>query len=389
MRFPYYFLTITTVLSLLISCKELDRFQKKDKVFHLPPPLPLSTLEQKNEQQKLAAFFESNLLRNPGIFSGGILVAKGGNILFEHYSGFQDFPRKENPITDTNSIHIASTSKTFTGMATLLLVQQKKLSLQDTVGKFFQNWPYSGVTIKDLLNHRSGIPNYLYFMGDSNWDPHKMATNQDVLEVILKERPAKHAAPNKRFEYSNTNYVLLALIIEKVTARSFPDFMREEIFEPLQMKHSFVFQLQDTARATPSFQPGGSLWAFDYLDLTYGDKNIYSTPRDLLKWDQILYTNQLISAKLMEAAYSPYSFERPGTHNYGLGWRLELLPNNKKIIYHFGRWHGNNSAFTRLVDEKVTIIILGNKFNRYIYSVAHHSYDLFGIYNQEAIKEEE
>lgn len=342
-----------------------------------------------NEQQKLTTFFESNLLKNPGIFSGGILVAKGGNIVFERYNGFQDFPRKEQPITDTNSIHIASTSKTFTGIATLLLVQQKKISLQDTVGKFFPNWPYPGVTIKDLLNHRSGIPNYLYFMDVSKWDKQKMATNQDVLEILVKERPAKHAAPNKRFEYSNTNYLLLALIIEKVTAKSFPDFLREEFFEPLQMNHSFVFQLKDTVRATPSFQPGGSLWDFDYLDLTYGDKNIYSTPRDLLKWDQILYTDQLISKQLLEAAFSPYSFERPGTHNYGLGWRLELLPNNKKIIYHFGRWHGNNAAFTRLVDEKVTIIILGNKFNRYIYSVAHHSYDLFGIYKQEAVKEEE
>ena len=386
---PYIFFFITTVASLLISCKELDRFQQKDKVFELPKPIPLSLIDRKKEQQKLTAFFESNLLKNPGIFSGGILVAKGGNIIFEHYSGFQDFPRKEQPITDTSSIHIASTSKTFTGMAALMLVQQKKLFLEDTVGKFFSDWPYPGVTIKDLLNHRSGIPNYLYFMEASNWDPQKMATNQDVLEVILKERPAKHAAPNKRFEYSNTNYVLLASIIEKVTGRSFPTFMHEEIFEPLQMKHSFVFQLKDTARATPSFQPGGSLWGFDYLDLTYGDKNIYSTPRDLLKWDQILYTEQLISKQLLDAAFSPYSFERPGTHNYGLGWRLELLPNHKKIIYHFGRWHGNNSAFTRLTNEKVTIIILGNKFNRYIYSVAHHSYDLFGIYNQEAIKEEE
>lgn len=337
----------------------------------------------------MTAFFESNLLRNPGIFSGGILVAKGGNILFENYSGFEDYPRKQQPISDTSSIHIASTSKTFTGIATLLLVQQKKLFLEDTVGQFFPNWPYPGVTIKDLLNHRSGIPNYLYFMHVSSWDKQKMATNRDVLELILKQRPAKHAAPNKRFEYSNTNYVLLALIIEKVSARSFPDFMHEEFFEPLHMNHSFVFQLKDTARATPSFQPGGSLWALDYLDLTYGDKNIYSTPRDLLKWDQILYTDQIISKELLEAAFSPYSFEKPGTHNYGLGWRLELLPNNKKIIYHFGRWHGNNSAFTRLTDEKVTIIILGNKFNRYIYSVAHHSYDLFGIYNQEAIKEEE
>jgi CubicO group peptidase (beta-lactamase class C family) len=385
----YLLLLITIVGSSILSCKGLRHKTDQHKVYQLPAPLPLSETDQHNEQQKLATFFNSTLLRIPGIFSGSILVAKGGNIVFESYRGFEDFPAKKRPITDSSSIHIASTSKTFTGIATLLLVQQKKLSLEDTVGKFFTNWPYPGVTVKTLLNHRSGIPNYLYFMDASNWDQQKMATNQDVLEVIVRHRPAKHASPDRRFEYSNTNYLLLALIIEKVSGMSYPDFIQTQLFDPLHMKNSFVFQLKDTNRATPSFQAGGSRWAFDHLDLTYGDKNIYSTPRDLLKWDQILYTYQLIDKELLEAAFSPYSFEKPGTHNYGLGWRLELLPSGKKIIYHFGRWHGNNSAFTRLTDEQVTIIILGNKFNRYIYSVAHKSYDLFGVYQQEAIKEEE
>jgi CubicO group peptidase (beta-lactamase class C family) len=388
-RITYLFLLIAAATCTIFSCKGLTKNNNQHKVYQLPAPLPLSKADQKKEQQKLATFFNSTLLRNPGLFSGSILVAKGGHVVYENYRGFEDYPTKKKPITDSSCIHIASTSKTFTGIATLLLVQQKKLSLEDTVGKFFTNWPYPGVTVKTLLNHRSGIPNYLYFMDGANWDQQKMATNQDVLEVLLRDRPAKHAAPDKRFEYSNTNYLLLALIIEKVSGISFPDFIQTQIFEPLQMKNSFVFQLKDTNRATPSFQPGGSRWAFDHFDLTYGDKNIYSTPRDLLKWDQVLYTYQLIDKELLEAAFSPYSFERPGTHNYGLGWRLELLPNGKKIIYHFGRWHGNNSAFTRLTDENVTIIILGNKFNRSIYSVAHKSYNLFGIYQQETTKEEE
>lgn len=385
----YLLLLITIAGSSFFSCKGLPFNKDQHKFYQQPTPLLLSKSNLKNEGLKLTDFFKNTLLRNPGVFSGSILVAKGGNIVYENYHGFEDYPTKKKPITDSSSIHIASTSKTFTGIATLLLVQQKKLSLEDSVGKFFINWPYFGVTVKTLLNHRSGIPNYLYFMDASNWDQQKMATNQDVLEVLIRNRPAKHAAPDRRFEYSNTNYLLLALIIEKVSGMSFPDFIQTQIFEPLQMKNSFVFQLKDTSRATPSFQQGGSRWTFDHLDLTYGDKNIYSTPRDLLKWDQILYTYQIIDKELLEAAFSPYSFEKPGTHNYGLGWRLELLPNGKKIIYHFGRWHGNNSAFTRLPDEKVTIIILGNKFNRYIYSVAHKSYDLFGVYQQEATKEEE
>ena len=271
----------------------------------------------------------------------------------------------------------------------LQLIQANKLSFTDTLGKFFPGIPYSDVTIKTLLNHRSGIPNYLYFMDVSAWDKNKMATNQDILQVILREKPPRNAPPDRRFEYSNTNYLLLALIIEKISGETFPHYMQTHFFEPLHMNHSFVYKPSDSSRALPSFDYGGRTWARDYLDLTYGDKNIYSTPKDLLKWDQALYTDQLLEPALLAAAFAPYSFEKRGTHNYGLGWRLELLPNNKKIIYHFGRWHGNNSAFTRLTDEKATIIILGNQFNRSIYSVAHHSYDLFGIYRQQAQREEE
>jgi CubicO group peptidase (beta-lactamase class C family) len=139
-----------------------------------------------------------------------------------------------------------------------------------------------------------------------------------------------------------------------------------------------VFTLKDTLTATPSFNADGYIWTNDFLDGTYGDKNIYTTAGDLLKWDQALYTDQVISKALMDSAFTSYSNERPSVHNYGLGFRLMNLPNNKKIVYHFGKWHGCNAAFARLIEEKVTIIILGNRFTRSIYNTAHQSYDLFG-----------
>jgi CubicO group peptidase (beta-lactamase class C family) len=109
--------------------------------------------------------------------------------------------------------------------------------------------------------------------------------------------------------------------------------------------------------------------AFTYLDITYGDKNIYSTARDLLKWDQALYGGRMFKQSTLDSAFTPYSNERPGIHNYGLGWRMYTLANNKTIIYHNGWWHGNNATFYRLISEGITIIILGNKFNRNIYHV--------------------
>jgi CubicO group peptidase (beta-lactamase class C family) len=132
----------------------------------------------------------------------------------------------------------------------------------------------------------------------------------------------------------------------------------------------------------PSFQHNGGHWQNDMMEGTAGDKNIYSTPRDLLKWDQALYTDQFLSKTLLDSAYQPNSNERPSIHNYGLGWRMLNLPNGKKVIYHFGRWHGFNAAFARLTDERVTIVILGNKYNSSIYSVARKAYDIFGDYNQ-------
>jgi len=207
-----------------------------------------------------------------------------------------------------------------------------------------------------------------------------MVNNQDVLDFLYNEQPKKIFKAGTRFTYSNTNYVLLASIIEKVSGQSFPEYMRNTIFIPLQMNHTYVYTPSDSLTAIPSFNYNTSLWQNDNLENTYGDKNIYSTPRDMLKWDQALYTEQLLNKAMLDSAFAPYSFEKPGTHNYGLGFRMLLLPNGKKVIYHFGRWHGFNAAFARLTDEKATIIILGNKYTSSVYTAARNSYDIFGNY---------
>jgi CubicO group peptidase (beta-lactamase class C family) len=219
-------------------------------------------------------------------------------------------------------------------------------------------------------------------MENMGWDKRKLVTNQDVLDFIIahhKEIPIRTA--NRGFSYSNTNFALLALIIEKVSGMSYADFLRKTFFEPLGMKDSYVFTLADTARYLPSYYYSGRPYKFDYLDLVYGDKNIYSTARDLLKWDQALRKDSLFTKQSLEAAYMPYSFEKPGTHNYGLGWRMYLLKNGKKLIYHNGWWHGNRTAFYRLLDEDVTIIALCNNDAKKVYSVKEMA-DIFGNYMQ-------
>jgi CubicO group peptidase (beta-lactamase class C family) len=362
------------------SGKNVPMPLQEDSLDYYPPtPTKLSQQQFRHYFRELSRYFDSTLLRRN--FNGGILIAKEGNIIYEKYNGFADL-REKVPMTDSTMMHIASSGKTFTGMAILKLAQENQLSLDDPMEKFFPEFPYEGVTVKMLLNHRSGIPNYVYFVPASKWDKKKFATNEDVLNIIYTEKPGRQFRPGTRFTYSNTNYVLLAMIIEKVSGLSFPEFMRTKFFEPLGMRHSYVFTLKDTASATQSYEANGRLWQYDCLEGTYGDKNIYTTPQDLLKWDQAFYTEQLISKAMMDSAWTPYSHERPSVHNYGLGWRLLMIPNGKKVIYHNGRWHGFNAAFARLTDEKVTIIILGNKYNSRIYSAARDAYDIFGEYRQ-------
>jgi CubicO group peptidase (beta-lactamase class C family) len=148
------------------------------------------------------------------------------------------------------------------------------------------------------------------------------------------------------------------------------------------MNDSYVFSMDDSLTAIRSFTPSGGVWAWDFLDNTYGDKNIYTTPQDLLRWSLAVSNYNIISKELLDTAFSPMSNDKPSVHNYGLGWRMLLLPNGKKVVYHNGRWHGSNAAFAKLQDEHITIIIIGNRFTYRIYNTSRRSYDLFGQYLQ-------
>ena len=379
MKTIFYTLALLLVIYGCNEASSTKEVKSEDSLLYYPAtPKQLDKQQFRHYYRAVSSYFDSTLLRRG--FSGGILVAKNGNIIYEKYVGFTDLQRQDS-ITAESPIHIASTSKTFMGISILKLVQENKLSLEDSIQRFFPGLPYPGVTVKMLLNHRSGLPNYLYFITNKNWDKHKMVTNADVLDILYREHPNRSASPGRRFSYCNTNFVLLAMIVEKLTGISYPSFVRQQFFLPLGMNNSFVFNYADSMKVNPSFNYNGTIWSDDIFEGTYGDKNIYTTPRDLLKWDQALYTDQLINKSLMDSAFAPYSNERPSIHNYGLGFRMLNFPNGKKVIYHFGKWHGFNAAFARLTEENATIIILGNKFNRNIYSAANHAYEIFGHYS--------
>ena len=330
----------------------------------IPPAGFVSEADSIKYGNAVQAFYYTTLLKRG--FNGAMLVAKNGKIIFEKYNGFYHLEKKDT-LTEHSAFHLASVSKTFTAMAILKLVEQGKLQLDDNINTFFPGFPYNDITLRTLLNHRSGLPNYLYFMETLGWDKKTFCTNKDVLNYLMNFQPPMAYLPNRHFNYCNTNYTLLALIIEKISGKTYASFLKDIFFTPLKMQDTYVFSLADTSTAMPSYNWKGQREVYTHLDAAYGDKNIYSTARDLLKWDQALYNNQLFTKKTIEEAFTPYSNERPGIKNYGFGWRMNIYPNGKKMIFHGGWWHGNNTMLMRLIEDSVTIIILGNRFNRNVY----------------------
>src|SRR5664279_1807621 len=267
-------------------------------------------------------FYDKDLVARG--FNGGILVAKKGRVIFEAYHGYFDL-RKKDSLTPHSAFHLASVSKTFTAMATLKLVEMGKLSLDDDVKKFFPAFPYDSVKVKLLLSHRSGLPNYIYFMQKLGWNTRQYCSNEDVLSYLIQFRPPVNSRANTHFEYCNTNYALLGLIIEKASGKSYADFLQTTFFTPLHMNDTYVFNMTDSAKAMPSYYRGRQEM-LTYLDTGFGDKNIYSTPEDLLKWDQAMYTNEIFTKQTLDEAYTPYSNEKPGIRKYGYGWRMNVYP---------------------------------------------------------------
>ena len=320
------------------------------------------------EKQNSEISYHYNKLINKNDFYGQFLVAKNGKILFEDYQGFA-YKERDNKNSKNKPIHIASVSKVLTAAVILRMVDQEKIGLDDKVTKYLDRFYHKDITVRMLLNHRSGLRHYGYFIErDVKWDRSKRITNHDILKLINSGKIHLESKPGTRFAYCNTNYSLLALIIEKVSGMGYHEAMSELLFKPLGMKNTFVFDYEkhhDTVSQT--YKSNRLRLAFDHLDLVYGDKNIYSTARDLLKFDLATYSDNFFSKKLKKEIFKGYSYESKGEKNYGLGIRLREWPEAPTLTYHNGWWHGNTSSYITQKTDTITIIALSNKmtYNTY------------------------
>lgn len=383
-------LPIFLLLLILSSCaKEKKKVELSDSELPkitLPKMKPLGkrepTLTAKYinlKRQEIESFYYKNWPNNS--LNGSFLVAQHGQIIFEKYEGYSNF-RDKTFITKSTPLHLASVSKVLTATVVLKLVNAKRIELDQKVNTILKEFPYPDITVQTLLNHRSGLRNYAYFTDRDKtvWDRHNILSNQDILTILATKDIRLEFKPDTRFSYCNTNYAMLALIIEKTTKLSYEKAMTQMIFKPLGMKNTYVFNYErDKDSAVTSYKGNKVEIGKDYLDAIYGDKNIYSTPRDVLKFDRARNNPNFLTPKLNALVYKPYSNERKGTKNYGLGIRMVNFENGENFYFHNGWWHGNTSAYITLQKEGVTIISLSNKFSRKTYDVRKIA-SLFGNY---------
>jgi CubicO group peptidase (beta-lactamase class C family) len=311
-------------------------------------------------------------------FNGMFLVAKNGKIIFEKVNGYLNYEEEEK-LNATTPIHLASISKVATALATMRLVDQQKINLEDDIRKYLPTIPYKGITVRMLLNHRSGIPYYGYF-SEGIWNKKNIMRNKDVIKMIHKHKFPLNYPAGTHFSYCNTNYALLALIIEKASEKKFPVAMKELIFEPLEMENSFIMDKPEKINeVSPSYNSRYIMQAVDFLDGVYGDKNMYSTARDILKMDISTYSKDFLSEKARKEIYRGYSYERAGSRNYGLGMRMVEVPDKKPYFFHTGWWHGYTGCYATLRSDTVCIIALSNAYTKSVYQI-HKLANLFKGY---------
>ena len=294
-------------------------------------------------------------------FHGSILVAKNDTIVYHNQVGYADFRKKEK-INEASVFQLASVSKQFTAAAIMLLHERGKVQLNDTVNKFYPDFPYKDVTIENLLNHTAGLPKY-FWVAEHKWKYNDAPTNAEMMDLLAKSSVERFFKPGRNFDYSNTAYMVLASIVEKVSGIRFSTFLQKNIFQPLGMKNSFVYSYQnDTIRNNQLI--GYRLYrGWRHLkigntvnDAIVGDKNIYSTSEDLFKWTLGLNSGKLLSKESLDLMYTKGETIWGREVPYGFGFRIDTKDRN--AIYHYGKWNGFSTGLSMYPNDDLTIIVL-------------------------------
>jgi CubicO group peptidase (beta-lactamase class C family) len=306
-----------------------------------------------------------------------VMVVQDGKVLFKKAYGSANLEDKIPSATTTN-YRIASVSKQFTAMAIMILAERKKLSYDDSLTRFFPDFPAYGkqITVRHLLNHTSGLIDYAEVIPAGTTTP---LTDSDVLD-LMKRQDKTMFPPGSQFRYSNTGYAILALIVEAASGASFQEFMAKNIFKPLKMTNTVFYERDDHTDRRRAYGYTSRRDKFERTDQSLtsyilGDGAIYTSVEDYAKWDQALYTTKLVSAEALREAFTPGVAVDKET-GYGFGWFISNR-HDLKLLSHGGATIGFTTQVRRFPDKRLTVIIIANRNNAPLSGIIDKVIDLY------------
>lgn len=358
------------------------------------------TLAQTTKATRLDELFTKMYEANE--FNGNILVAEKGQIIYKKSFGIAN-EETQTKLNTASIFDLASITKQFTATAIVLLQKEKKLAYNDLIVKHLPELAtYKDITIKHLLTHTSGLPDFIALMSEAKIDKSTPATNEDVLKFFQKEKPKLDFKPGEGYEYSNTGYLLLTIIIERLSEKSYDEYLSAKIFKPLGMKNTFTHLMKAQRKDSANYALGyvySSLLKKKiqpkeldkeniniFLNNTYGSGKLHANVDDLLKWDRALYTNKIINEDDKKLMFTPNKLNNQTETDYGFGWFIKQDSLTGKTVSHTGRWAGNLTLFERDIDADRTIILLQNNEIKSTENIIYISQTIRKILNNQPIE---
>ena len=331
-------------------------------------------------------------------FNGNVLISENGKITYNKSFDFLHLST-ETPLNDSSIFNLASLTKQFTAACIVMLHREQKINYDDDIRKYLPELAfYPKITIDNLLHHTSGLTDYMVLADDSILQKHpkELINNDKIIGLFQKVKPALLFNPGEKFEYSNTGYLLLASIIERVSKQKFADFLNEKVFHPLNMDNTNVLFRYSENKPIKNLTKGNikdstGIWEEAHkenpylisFDKNYGPGRIFSTTTDLEKWSNALDHN-FFSIEEWKYITAPAKNTTDERINYGLGWFINQDIIQGKIIYHTGSWLGYSTFIEKDLDRKRTIIILQNITAENHYSLIEAIRKI--VYNEPVVK---
>lgn len=302
-------------------------------------------------------------------FNGSVAYLEQGCLIYQKSFGYSNF-RSKDSLTTSSAFQLASVSKMFAAMAAMILYEEGQLDYDLDIKNYLPEFPYDSVTTRLLLTHRAGLSRYMSLAHDQWTNKTIPMTNQDMMDLFAAHVPDPYFKPDNGFHYCNTNYALVACVVEAISGMEFADFVEDNIFDPLGMDDSFIYDMNDDT--TVSFYVETEVMGHnyrgwrpirarnEYLNGVTGDKGVYTSIKDLAKFDQAITNNVLVSESTMREAFtrgSPKYWRRKD--NYGFGWRIK--ESEDSTAFHFGWWKGFRAYYIRDMKQSKSLIVLTNK----------------------------